>query len=133
MTAAVKPGGQVVVLDYNHQLNEWSPEPPREFRRFWRAFLDWRGAYGWDNLMGDHLPALFDAAGLSRVTSTVDDEASYRGEPASAIWLQVIETLGAKCMPDETERRHVEETYREYVTGRLDVQRLSLRTVVGVA
>src|SRR4051794_17167638 len=44
MTAAVKPGGLVVALDYNHSENAWAPDAPAEFARFYQAFLDWRAA-----------------------------------------------------------------------------------------
>ncbi len=50
MKRATKPGGVVVVLDYNHMHNAWEPEPPREFRRFYEAFLArWRQANDWDS------------------------------------------------------------------------------------
>ena len=42
MAAATRPGGLVVTLDYNHELNSWMPDPPAEFRLFYDAFLDWR-------------------------------------------------------------------------------------------
>ena len=34
MTRAAKPGGLVVVLDYNHAFNAWAPAPPADFARF---------------------------------------------------------------------------------------------------
>src|ERR1019366_3444221 len=58
MKAAAKPGGLVVVLDYNLAANEWEPDPPAAFRDFYQAFLDWREANHWDNKMADHLPGL---------------------------------------------------------------------------
>jgi len=128
MAAATKPGGRVVVLDYNHELNAWDPEPPLEFRRFYQAFLDWRTANGWDNMMGDHLPALFEAAGLRNVMITVDDQIGI-----SEIWLHVIESLGPKILPDENDRLRTQTAYREYLGTRLRTQTLSLRTVTGTA
>src|ERR1039457_2793021 len=55
MMRAAKPGGRVVVLDYNHEDNSWDPDPPTAFRRFYRAFLEWRRANQWDNRMADRL------------------------------------------------------------------------------
>lgn len=136
LAAATKPGGAVVVLDYNHELNSWAPEPPAGFRRFYQAFLDWRAANGWDNMMADHLTQHFEAAGLREISSIVEDEIAHRGEAgfdaASAIWLQVIQSLGAKVMPDEGERRRAEDAYREYVDAGLETQRLRLRCVTAV-
>src|ERR1039457_3349568 len=67
MTKAAKPGGRVVVLDYNHESNSWDPDPPEAFRRFYRAFLEWRKENQWDNRMADRLPDLFRAAGIAGV------------------------------------------------------------------
>jgi SAM-dependent methyltransferase len=128
MAAAVKPGGRLVVLDYNHDRNSWSPEPPPEFRRFYAAFLDWRSANGWDNAMADHLPALFEAAGLLEVGSIVSDEAAGRGGPD--VWTAVIDGIGAKFYPDD-ERARALAAYHDYWSGTMDRQTLALRTVVG--
>ena len=130
MAAVTKPGGLVVALDYNHDLNSWSPDPPSEFRHFYKAFLDWRSANGWDNMMGDHLPALFAEAGLRHVDTHIDDEITQRG---STIWLHVIQSLGPKILGNESERAAAEATYRDYLETRLITQRLSLRTVIGEA
>lgn len=128
MAGATKPGGRVVVLDYNHVLNEWHPEPPVEFRRFYQAFLDWRAGNGWDNRLGDRLPALFEEAGLRDIVCTVDDEIT-----ASPIWLHVIQCLGPKIVTDQHRRLSVEAAYRDYLEVSLLTQTLSLRTVTGSA
>ena len=113
MRGAVKPGGLVVALDYNHEVNSWTPEPPDEFQRFYRAFLDWRAGDGWNNLMADHLPALFEAAGLREITIDDCDEVSRRGEPdfefTSAIWLHVLQSLGPKMPVSKADRAAAEE------------------------
>src|SRR5690349_16057422 len=98
MKDAAKPGGLLVILDYNHTKSEWVPDPPPAFRRFYRAFLDWRNANGWDNEMGDHLPGFFQEAGLLDVRSEIEDEIAARGEAdfieRAGLWSQVIENLG---------------------------------------
>jgi hypothetical protein len=130
MAAATKPRGLVVALDYNHELNSWTPEPPSEFRLFYNAFLGWRAANGWDNMMGDHLPALFAGAGLRHIETHCDDEITQRG---STIWLHVIQSLGPKILENEGERAAAEAAYRDYLETSLTTQRLSLRTVIGEA
>jgi len=50
---AATPGGKIVALDYNHNNNAWEPDPPTEFVRFYKAFLEWRSANGWNNRMAD--------------------------------------------------------------------------------
>ena len=34
MMQSARPGGMVVILDYDHARNEWEPDPPVEFRKF---------------------------------------------------------------------------------------------------
>jgi SAM-dependent methyltransferase len=141
MRGALKPGGLLVVLDYNHADNAWTPAPPPEFARFYQAFLAWREANGWDNRMGDHLPALCNEAGLARVESSVEDEVAERGSPEfeirAALWSEVIENLGGEvasagyCSPEELHTAR--ERYVEWAATGLRVQRLALRAVSGVA
>jgi SAM-dependent methyltransferase len=139
MKKAAKAGGRVVVLDYSHENNSWEPEPPIEFRVFYRAFLDWRKANEWDNQMADHLPALFRSVGLQGTETFVDDETVQRGDPeffeAAAIWSQVIQRLGSQIVKAEfLEQREllgVEECYRAWAKSSLQKQTLCLRTVVG--
>lgn len=88
MTRAAKSGGRVVVLDYNHTQHVWEPEPPAEFRLFFGAMLRWRAENGWRNDIGDRLPALFAAAGLTSIESSAQDETDN-----ARIWLDVVENL----------------------------------------
>jgi hypothetical protein len=121
----------VVALDYNHAENRLDPEPPREFARFYRAFLDWRAGHGWDNHMGDHLPGLFDAAGLTEISSTVEDEVT-----ATSLWPHVVETLGPRMVAEgalsEAERIGAMDALVAYCATSLDNQTLVLRAVTGI-
>jgi len=98
MTRAAKPGGLLVVLDYNHALNAWTPAPPPDFARFYSSFLSWRESNGWDNEMANHCPALFAAVGLQEIRTYVQDEATARGDvdfdEKTALWIEVIEKIG---------------------------------------
>jgi SAM-dependent methyltransferase len=139
MKGAVKPNGLLVALDYNHEENSWTPRPPIEFLRFYDAFLAWRHANEWDNRMADHLPALFQSAGLADVQVFVDDQKANRGDPgfsdAAALWVQVIQSVGPQIVNDgflgEHERVAAETCYRPWSESDLDEQVLSMRTVVG--
>jgi SAM-dependent methyltransferase len=136
---ATKTGGHVVALDYNHENNAWIPDPPAEFLRFYRAFLEWRVANKWDNRIGDRLPDLFQSAGITDIQIYVDDEIAQRGDPsflnAGAIWLQVIQSIGTDIMTagflDKRELLKSEEHYAQYLQGGLHTQTLSMRSVVG--
>jgi SAM-dependent methyltransferase len=128
MAAAARPGGALVVLDYNHADNRWSPDPPPEFARFYAAFLDWRASNGWDNRIADRLPAWFEAAGLAEVESIPSDETVERGGPD--VWVSVIDGIGPRFYPEE-ERRRALAAYHDYLGGTMGHQTLALRTVIG--
>jgi SAM-dependent methyltransferase len=98
MARAARPGGLVVVLDYNHTLNTWEPAPPREFASVYTAFLAWRQSNGWDNDIANRCHALFEEAGLLDIRSSIQNEITLKGDDdfleKSALWTQVIENLG---------------------------------------
>ena len=139
MAGAAKPSGLVLVLDYDHERATWDPAPPESTRGFYAAFLRWRADAGMDNALADHLPALFAAAGLADVASTVQDEVSRRGDPDFAvrvgIWAEVAATRGHQMVADgaisEAERARAEAEYREWVSRDARSQRLYLRAVEG--
>jgi len=70
-----------MILDYDLEDTRWEPDPPADFKRFYRAFLDWRAANDWDNRMAEHLPERFHSAGLTAVEIRSCDEIVQRGEP----------------------------------------------------
>jgi SAM-dependent methyltransferase len=139
MKDAAKPGGLLVILDYNHTKSQWAPDPPPAFRHFYRAFLSWRDSNGWDNEMGDHLPRLLQEAGLLDIRSEIEDEITARGEPGfiqrAGLWSEVIESLGEPisktgfCTESELWAAH--ESYSAWVETGLENQTLALRAVIG--
>jgi SAM-dependent methyltransferase len=141
MKKAAKPGGHLIVLDYNLDETRWEPEPPVFFQRFYQAFLDWRSANNWGNRTASHLPEFFRSAGLVEIASHPTDELVRRGDPdffdayASGIWLYVIQTLGPNLVHsgflEEGVRLRAEEDYTNYVQHTLRLQRHSMLTVDG--
>jgi SAM-dependent methyltransferase len=141
MKKAAKPGGRVIVLDYDLDETRWEPEPPADFQRFYRAFLDWRTANHWDNRMASHLSGLFLSAGLVDVANHPSDELVRRGDPdffdayASGIWLYVIQTLGPNLVQagflEKSVHLRAEEDYGAYVRQTLRLQKHSMLTVEG--
>jgi SAM-dependent methyltransferase len=139
MIRAVRPGGQIVVLDYNHDNNSWEPEPPREYRRFYESFLAWRKANQWDNRIADRLPGLFEAAGIGNVEVQVDDETVLLGEAdfqdGAAIWTHVMRVIGPEITAtgflSEHELMDAEIAHRAWVRNGLRRQTLEMRTVSG--
>lgn len=139
MALAVKPGGLVVALDYDHAENSWEPDAPPAFARFWRAFLDWRETNGWDNRMAASLPAVFESAGLREVESHRADEIAIRGEadfePDAAIWHRVIESMGGQLVTagflSDSELESAGRDYGEWIESALWRQILAMATVIG--
>ena len=139
MQRAAKPGGRVVVLDYNLADNHWEPGLPAEFARFYAAFLDWRASNLWNNHMADHLPDLFREAGLDDVQIHVSDEVAERRDPdfaqTAGIWTYVTSTLGPRIAAagfiTETECAAAERAYLDWVADGLTKQTLVMRTVEG--
>lgn len=139
MKQASKPSGWLVVLDYSHTQNQWEPEPPAEFRNFYQAFLAWRQANNWDNEMAEHLPRLFESAGLAHVESHVQDEVAERGSPGfasrTAIWSEVIENLGEQLVQagflGVSRLQEASRLYAAWVRTALVKQTLIMRAVVG--
>ena len=64
MMSLLKPGGQISILDYNHEALEWNPAPPESMQSFYRTFLQWRKDAGMNNRMADDLAELMQEAGL---------------------------------------------------------------------
>lgn len=139
MVATARPGGLVVVLDYDHADLDWSPEPPATVRRFYDAFLAWRAAGGLDNRMGSSLAERFTRAGLVDVRSLPADEASRRGDLRFAddlrIWAVVIADIGPVVVNgghlDETARSDAQRDYQDWCRDRAESQRMVLRAAVG--
>src|SRR5215831_947083 len=139
MARATKFGGFIVVLDYNHSLNGWVPKPLAQFTAFYDAFLLWRRSNGWDNEIGNHLPELFNEAGLIEIRSYTRDETSALGDhdfaEKTALWTEVIDNVasalqksgfcGAALLDDA---RNIYEDWRKKA---LVKQTLSMKAVVG--
>jgi SAM-dependent methyltransferase len=139
MKRAGKPGGLLVVLDYNHALNAWQPSPPTQFAEFYSVFLAWRESNGWDNEMANHCPGLFDEVGLHEIRSDVQDEISVKGDEdfdeRTELWTEVIDNIGPTLQRAQVcEAPLLEAARRSYDTWRkVDLLRhtLSMRATVG--
>ena len=111
MARAVRAGGQVVVLDYDHTRAEWS-RPPGAWTRFYRAFLEWRKAGGLDNATIGGVPGMCTAAGLVDIRVTPLVETVQSGDAdflrVAGAWRLVADSRGRQMVAaghlDEDER-----------------------------
>jgi ubiquinone/menaquinone biosynthesis C-methylase UbiE len=137
MVAAAKPGGWIIVLDYNHTRARWQPDAPEEFKRFYDAFLAWRAEVGMDNEIADHLAAMMSELGLTEVTSTEEVEVTERGDSdfatRMALWPGVIATRGHQLVADgklsEAERAAAGRAFAEWIATDARSQSLHLLAV----
>jgi len=140
MVRAAKPGGRVVVLDYNHTRTSHTPEPPSTMRAFHSAFLRWRTEAGLDNEIADHLAGMFASAGLRDVVEISQLEVTRRGDPdfhiRAGIWAEIAAFHGPRMVEDgvltEQERAAAEADYRQWVATEAQSQTLYLVSVEGV-
>ncbi len=118
MARAAVPGGLIVALDVDHTRATWS-NPPASWIRFYRAFLAWREACGFDNAVGRRLPLLSEQAGLVDTTSTTA-MTTVRAADADFFrvagrWRMLIEGRGRQMVAAghlrETERRGALDGY----------------------
>lgn len=136
---AARPGGIVLVLDYDHEQIEWTPLPPPSMQRFYAAFLRWREEAGMDNAIAGRLPALFESAGLADIRVTPQHERTARGEAdfdsRIGIWAEVAATRGHQMVADgvlaEAERAAAEADYRSWIQSAAESQMLFLLAVEG--
>ncbi|ETW93172.1 MAG: hypothetical protein ETSY1_40370 [Candidatus Entotheonella factor] len=139
MQQAAKPGGRVVVLDYNHERITWEPKPPHSMQVFYDAFLRWRAEAGMDNTIADHLPTMFNHLGLQTIQETEQHEITQRGhadfEVRLGIWGEVAATRGHQMVQDgiitEAQRASAETEYRRWMQDQAVSQRMYLISVEG--
>jgi SAM-dependent methyltransferase len=141
MARASRPGGRVVVLDYNHQKIAWRPQPPPSMRAFHAAFLRWRAEAGMDNAIADRLVELFGAVGLVDVTASPQPETTRRADPGfegrAGIWAEVASSRGRQMVADgavtERQRATAEREYRAWIRDEAESQTMYLLAVDGVS
>lgn len=126
MVAAVRPGGRVVVLDYDHTRARWV-SPPSAWTHFHRAFLAWRANGGLDNAIARRWPDLLETAGLVEVRVAPHAVTVSAGRPdffrVAGAWRLVAESRGRQMVADgaltAAEREAAVADYAEWM-GRRD-------------
>jgi len=139
MINAVKEGGQLVILDYNHEKIEWQPKPPESMQRFYNLFLKWRRDAGMDNHIADHLETIFQEYGLNQIHVSPQHEESKRSnidfESKVGIWADVAASRGHQLVQEhylsEQTRLMAETEYRRWVSEEAIYMKMYLLAVSG--
>ena len=140
MIAACRPGGIVLVLDYNHEKVLFEPPPPLGAARFYDAFLRWRADAGMSNVIADCLEAWFREAGVRSVAVTPQHEVTRRGvadfDERILLWAKVAESRGVQVVADgyltEAEGALAEKQFRSWAKDSAIHQQLYLLCVEGI-
>jgi len=133
----LKPGGQVSILDYNHEQLEWDPSPPESMGQFYETFLKWRADAGMRNAIADELPDMFLEAGYQEVESFNSDERYTRDRgdfiEKAGIWSKVAgstQMVEEGCL-DEALRLKAIEEYDRWVAEEARSMTMKLGEVRG--
>lgn len=137
MAAALKPGGWMAILDYNHEKVAWQPPPPQSMQTFYQAFLRWRAEAGMDNAIADHLPGLCATIGMVDILEMPQHEVTRRTDADFAIriglWADVAASRGHQMVADgiisEARRAAAEVDYRTWMRDSAESQTLYLISV----
>jgi SAM-dependent methyltransferase len=140
MIAACRPGGLVLVLDYNHEKVRFEPPAPPTAARFYDAFLKWRSGAGISNVIADLLGDRFREAGLGSVAVTPQHEVTSRGDgdfdEQILLWAKVAASRGVQMVADgyltEAERALAEKQFRQWTADSAIHQRLYLLGIEGL-
>jgi ubiquinone/menaquinone biosynthesis C-methylase UbiE len=140
MIVAAKPGGRVVVLDYNHEKAVLMPEPPASMLSFRATYLRWRAQAGMDNAIADHLADIFLALGLKDIQVTQQHELAHRADADFAerilLWAEVAASRGKQLVAEgfitEHERNRAEADFRAWAEQRAESQKFYLLCVEGI-
>ncbi|HEY3405361.1 MAG TPA: methyltransferase domain-containing protein [Ohtaekwangia sp.] len=128
MKSMLKPGGQISILDYNHEAIEWRPAPPLSMQKFYNTFLKWRSDAGMNNRIADELAAYFSQAGLHTIEVIEANEVYHRGENSRlAIWTKVagLKQIVEEGYIKEEERLLAIEDYNRWIEQ--DAEQMTLR------
>ena len=133
----LKPGGQVSVLDYNHEQLQWHPAPPESMLRFYSTFLRWRADAGMNNNITEDLPEYFAEAGFYDIEIYDANEVyiKHQGNFLSkiGIWAKVA---ASTQMVDEgyisnTDRLRAIDDYNTWIQSNAESMTMVLKEVRG--
>ena len=133
----LKPGGQISVLDYNHELLSWTPSPPESMLQFYATFLRWRADAGMNNHIAEDLSSYFAEAGLKNIEVFKSDEVYTKGQdnfiPRVGIWSKVAAStqMVEEGYISNDDRLKAIEDYDNWVNNEAESMSMILKEVRG--
>ena len=133
----LKSGGQISILDYNHENLEWKPTPPESMQRFYATFLRWRADAGMNNQIAEDLPDYLSKVGFVSIEVLNSDEAYKKGDdnflPKIGIWSKVAGSsqMVEEGYLDENDRLKAIEEYNQWIVTDAEMMVMKLKEVRG--
>ncbi|MBB6273964.1 ubiquinone/menaquinone biosynthesis C-methylase UbiE [Pedobacter cryoconitis] len=133
----LKPGGQLSVLDYNHEQLSWEPQPPESMLAFYRTFLKWRADAGMNNHIAEDLAGYFEETGFQEI-EVFNAEEVYRRQDNNflqriGIWSKVAgstQMVEEGYLSDELRLKAIEE-YEQWIVAGAEQMTMKLKEVRG--
>ena len=140
MIHAAKTGGNIIVLDYNHEKLMLKPQAPESFYTFYKAFLQWRTDAGMNNMIADQLEDMFTELGIHKTNVISQHESVSRVDNnfhhQITIWADVMASRGVQMVRDgfflEDTLISTEKEYRKWIDQDAETQTMYLLSVEGI-
>lgn len=134
----LKPNGQVSILDYNHEMIDWTPKIPQSMQNFYNMFLMWRKDAGMNNRIGFDMVDILEEHGFDQIEVFNADEHYESNIPSHKtkikIWSNVASSrqiVDEGYISDENRVEAIED-YNNWVDNEAQSMTLKLREVRAV-
>ncbi|MET4138372.1 methyltransferase domain-containing protein [Pedobacter sp. UYP1] len=133
----LKPGGQLSILDYNHEQLSWQPQPPESMLYFYQTFLKWRADAGMNNHIAEDLPGYFAETGFLEIEVFNAEEVYQRQDDnflqRIGIWSKVAgstQMVEEGYLEDSLRLKAIEE-YDQWISADAEQMIMKLKEVRG--
>lgn len=134
----LKPNGQVSILDYNHEMIDWTPKIPKSMQNFYNMFLMWRKDAGMNNRIGFDIADILEEHGFDQIEVFNADEHYESSIPSHKAKIKIWSSVAhSKQIVDEgyisdVNRLEAIEDYNNWVDNEAQSMTLKLREVRAV-
>lgn len=134
----LKPNGQISILDYNHEMIDWTPKIPKSMQNFYNMFLMWRKDAGMNNRIGFDIAHILEEHGFDQIEVFNADEHYESSTPSHKAKIKIWSNVAnSKQMVDEgyisdENRLEAIEDYNNWADNEAQSMTLKLREVRAV-
>lgn len=138
LKSMLKPGGQISILDYNHEKLEWQPTPPESMQLFYATFLRWRADAGMNNHIAEDLPGYLEEVGFDFIEVLNSDEVYKKGDEnflsKIGIWSKVAGSsqMVEEGYLDDKDRLKAIDEYNHWIETDAELMVMKLKEVRGL-